>query len=160
MKIIIIAAVANNNIIGKDGKLPWNIKEEITFFRNTTYGFPVLMGYNTFLSLNKPLEGRLNLVITSKKNLLNTENVIYFNDIKSAIDYANELKTEKLFIIGGENLFNQTICLADEMIISKIKKDYIGNNKFPEIDKKNWLMIKEEVRNKFNIEYYKRNYEN
>lgn len=157
MKIIIIAAVANNNIIGKDGKLPWNIKEEMEFFRNTTLGYPVLMGYNTFLSLNKPLAQRLNLVITSKNFLKNTNNVIYFNIIKNAIDYAKELKFKNLFIIGGESIFKQTIFLADEMIISKIKKDYIGDTKFPEIEKTTWLKIKEETRDNFNIEYYKKN---
>ncbi|HPN38574.1 MAG TPA: dihydrofolate reductase [Melioribacteraceae bacterium] len=155
MEKIIIAAVSLNGVIGINGKLPWNIESDLLFFKNTTYGFPIVMGYNTFKSFINPLEGRPNIVITHKK-LNNYSNVFFLNNVKDALNFAESLNNKKLFIIGGSKIFEQTIKLADNLIISRIKEEYFGDARFPTINDKDWQLNFIETKDQFNIEFYRK----
>jgi len=155
MKKIIIAAVAENGVIGINGRLPWELKSDLEFFKSVTYGYPVFMGFKTFQTLKKPLTGRINIIISSKK-LGNFDNVYFFDSIEKGLIFAETLNNEKLFIIGGGKIFKQTIDLADVLIISKIKRTYFGDTFFPQIDKNYWELYNKENRIEFEIEYYKK----
>ncbi len=137
MEKIIIAAVSKNNVIGKNGKLPWTSKEEMSFFKKTTTGYPVIMGRKTYETLGKPLENRENIVISKNKNLSNTDLKV-FNSLLNAIEYCSEKKYEKVFIIGGGKIFEQAIKIADKILISEMKRTYNGNVFFPEISSEKW----------------------
>lgn len=158
MKIIIISAVAQNGVIGRsNGEMPWHIKEEFQHFKNTTFGFPVIMGRKTFESLKGPLKGRLNIVITRDKSLsFKFDDVKKFYSLNEAIEYCRTLNNEKTFIIGGGQIYKEGIDLTDELIISFLDFEADGDVYFPEINEKIWKPESREKRNRFEIVNYVR----
>ncbi len=158
MKKIIIAAVAKNGVIGRsNGEMPWHSKEEFAHFKQTTFGFPVIMGRKTFDTLGKPLKGRLNIVITRSKDVnYDFDEVKIFNTLKTAYDYCERAGTEKIFVIGGGEIYKQAMKDADEMIISIMDFDAEGDVFFPEIDKDDWNIIGRDKRGGFEILTYVR----
>ena len=90
MKIILIAAVAKNNVIGRStGEMPWHSKEDFQHFKQTTFGFPIIMGRKSFESLGKPLKGRLNIVLTKNSKLKEKfEEIMIFNSLEQAYEYC------------------------------------------------------------------------
>ena len=153
MRIIIIAAISKNGIIGRSsGEMPWHLKEEFQHFKNTTMGFPIIMGRKTFESLGKPLKGRLNIVITRNPNLeLDFDEVRKFYSLKESLNYCSSLEKEKVFITGGGEIYKQAIDLADEMILSFLTFDAEGDVYFPKIDRELWKEESREPRNDFEI---------
>jgi dihydrofolate reductase len=158
LKIIIISAIAQNRVIGRsNGDMPWHIKEEFQHFKNTTLGFPVIMGRKTFSTLGKPLKGRPNIVITRDKALrFEFDDVKKFYSLNEAIEYCKTLKTEKIFVIGGGDVYKQAIKIADEMILSFLTFEADGDVYFPEIDEKVWKVTSREKRDQFEIVSYAR----
>ncbi|MBZ0184157.1 MAG: dihydrofolate reductase [Melioribacteraceae bacterium] len=135
MEIIIIAAIANNNIIGKDGTIPWHSKEDFKHFKETTLGFPIIMGRKTFQSIGKPLVKRKNIIITRDKNYIyNHEDVFVFNDLINSIEFCRGENYEKVFIIGGAEIYIQALKFADRLIISHMKLETEGDTFFPEFE--------------------------
>lgn len=130
MKQIIIAAHDPNLVIGKDGSLPWRYKEDLKFFKNTTMGHPLLMGRVVFEELNeKPLPGREAIVLSKSREY---EHVPTFKSINEALEYLKANDYEKVFIIGGGEIYRQMMDKADEMIITEIHESYDGDTYFPE----------------------------
>jgi dihydrofolate reductase len=125
MKLIIIAAIARNRVIGKNGKLPWHIPEDLARFKQLTTNHTVIMGRKTFDSLDNPLRNRINIVITSR----------VINGVKSypSLDFALQaLKNEKeVFVIGGGRVFADALRLADELRLTLIDRDVDGDTYFP-----------------------------
>ena len=158
MKIIIIAAIAKNSVIGrKNGDMPWHIKEEFQHFKDTTMGSAIIMGRKTFETLGKPLKGRENIIITKNENFGAKFNSIkIFHSLNQSIDYCFKKKHEKIFIIGGGEIYKQAIPIADELIISHLKFEAEGEIKFPEIDYEEWQKISTEDRKQFEIVRYAR----
>jgi len=142
--ISLIVAIAKNGVIGRaSGQMPWHVKDEFKHFKNTTLGFSIIMGRKTFETLGKPLKGRLNIVVSRNQNYkTDFEEVVIKSSLQSAIDYCKELNPEKIFIIGGGEIFKQSIPLADEMIITFMKFDAEGEIKYPEFDSKQWKIEK------------------
>ena len=144
MIISLIVAIAKNGVIGKSsGEMSWHVKEEFQHFKNTTLGFPIIMGRKTFETLGKPLRGRLNIVV-SKNEVYKTgfDEVVVQNSLQSAIDYCKEQNPEKIFIIGGGEIYKQSISIVDEMIITFMKFEADGDVIFPEIKNENWMISK------------------
>jgi dihydrofolate reductase len=158
LKIIIISAIAQNRVIGRsNGDMPWHIKEEFQHFKNTTLGFPIIMGRKTFNALGKPLKGRLNIVITRDKALrFEFDDVKKFYSLNEAIEYCRTLNTEKIFVIGGGDVYAQAIKIADEMILSFLAFEAEGDIYFPSIDEKVWKVTSREKRDQFEIVFYTR----
>ncbi|MBA4406077.1 diacylglycerol kinase [bacterium] len=155
MKKIIIAAVSKNNVIGKDGKLPWHSKEELQHFKKITIGFPVIMGRKTWEVLGKPLEGRLNIVVTNNQDYTAPyREVVFFYSLKQALDFCKTSVYSKVFIIGGREIFNQIVDDADEMIISEMNFESEGDVYFPEVDGTKWQLDSNELFTDFTVHYY------
>ena len=141
MKIISIAAAAKNGSIGLKGQLPWEIPEDMKFFRDSTRGHMVLMGRKTLESLGKPLPNRINAVLTRDPNYKVPEGVLLFSDVKTAIDYFRNtqdsaVKTQRdagkdLFVIGGAQIYEQAMDLVDEVWLTQIDQDAPGDAFFP-----------------------------
>lgn len=128
MKIILIAAHDPDLVIGKDGDLPWYYPEDLKFFKQTTMGHPLLMGRIVFESLNeKPLPGRESVVLSRSKSY---DHVATFKSIDEALKYLSD--HDKVFVIGGGEIYKQTINMADQLIITEIHKKYEGDTFFPE----------------------------
>lgn len=140
MIISLIVAIAQNGIIGKSsGQMLWHVKEEFQHFKNTTLGFPIIMGRKTFETLGKPLKGRLNIVVSRNKTYKTTyDDVIIKSSLEQAIEFCRSLKQEKIFIIGGGEIYKQSIHIVDEMIITYMKFEAEGDVKFPEFNKSEW----------------------
>ncbi len=158
MKISIISAVAQNGVIGRsNGEMPWHVKEEFQHFKKTTLGYPIIMGRITFETLGKPLKDRLNVVITNQPGYtLPFEEVKIFRTLTEAVEAVSKLNPEKIFIIGGGQVYRQAIEFADEMIISIMKFDAEGDVLFPEIDPGRWNEVSREVRDLFDIITYEK----
>jgi len=156
LKIIIIAAIAQNGVIGKaNGEMPWHVKEEFQHFKQTTLGSTVIMGRKTFETLGKPLKGRENIIVTSTKNFkVAFDETLVTHSLKDAIEYCKSKKYEKAFIIGGGNIYKQAMPLAYEMILSFMKFEAEGEVTFPEIKPVTWKLVSTEDREQFEIRRY------
>lgn len=138
MKISLIAAKARNNVIGRENDLVWRLPADFRRFKNLTSGNYILMGRKTFESLGKPLPNRTHLVITRNENYEVPEGHHVFETVEKAIIFCNKIGVEKLFIIGGGEIYSQTIDLADELIITEVEAEPEGDTFFPEIDESVW----------------------
>jgi len=158
LKIILIAAVAKNNVIGRStGEMPWHSKEDFQHFKQTTLGFPIIMGRKSFESLGKPLKGRLNIILTKNSKLKEKfEEIMIFNSLEQAYEYCEVANNEKIFVIGGGQIFKQAINNADEMIISHMDFDAKGDVVFPKINLSKWKISSREKRSEFEIVTYVR----
>lgn len=125
MKLVIIAALGRNRVIGKDGKLPWHISEDLKRFKCLTTGHTVLMGRKTFESLGKPLPNRRNVVLTSQE----ISGVETYPTLAQALHALEQ--EEKVFVIGGGEVFAQLLDQADELHLTLVDKDVEGDTYFP-----------------------------
>jgi dihydrofolate reductase len=150
-EIIIIAAVSENNVIGKDNAIPWRISEDFRHFKSLTMGHPCIMGRKTFESLPlnfRPLPGRENIILSSNGNY-HQEGAKTFGSIDEAIEYCRKKNEEKAFIIGGASVYNAAMKLADVLEITKVHKSFEGDALFPEISPDEWkIEIKEDFEGK------------
>jgi dihydrofolate reductase len=157
LKKIIIAAVSRNNVIGRDGKIPWHSKEEFKHFKSTTIGFPIIMGRKTFESIGKPLPGRLSIIITRQRDYAaEFQNVLTFHSLPDSIDYCEKKGYEKVFIIGGFQIYQEAVDLADEMIISEMMFEVEGDTYFPEFKTEKWDLFLSSNHEEFEVNYYRR----
>jgi len=155
LKMIIIAAVSENNVIGKNGSIPWRSKEEITHFKNTTMNYPILMCRKTFASLKKPLSDRTNLVLSRKSNFnISEDNVFSFSSIGEVYDFSKKNNFTKLFVIGGGEIYSQLIDKADQLLISRMRFTIEGDTYFPKIDPLIWGLKSKESFKDFVLEKY------
>lgn len=153
MDIIIIAAMTKNRVIGKDGKLPWDIPEELNMFRSLTKDSTVMMGRRTYDSIGHPLPKRNNIIVSRSVSAI--EGVDVYNNIKDAVTKAKSYG-KVIFIIGGSTIYKETIPIADKMFLSYIKKDYDGDTYFPEFNEDDWAIEKKEDHEEFEFVIYKR----
>jgi len=142
--ISIIVAIAQNGVIGKsNGEMSWHVREEFQHFKNSTLGFPIIMGRKTFETLGKPLKGRLNLVVSRNKSYKTSfDDVVIKSSLEAAIEHCKSLKPEKIFIIGGGEIYKQAISFVDEMIITFMKFEAEGEVKFPVYKNDEWISEK------------------
>lgn len=155
MKLSIIVAHDPNLVIGKDGELPWHFSADLKFFKKTTMGSPMLMGRGVFEELNeKPLPGRENVVLSRSQSY---DHVPTFSSLDEALNYLSD--QEQVFIIGGGEIYKQTIDQVDELIITQVKKEYEGDTYFPEYRDmigEIWEEVWKEEHEEFSFVKYKR----
>lgn len=138
-----IAAASENNIIGSNNELPWKLSTDFKYFKNKTWGMPVIMGRNSFDAMKKALPGRINIVITRKTGW-QAENVFVVHTIDKAIEKAKESDAKEIFIIGGGEIFKQTISIIDRIYLTRVHTIVKGDTFYPEIDKTKWQLKSEE----------------
>ncbi len=153
--ITLIAAIAKNNCIGKNNTLPWNIPEDLKHFRELTKGKTVLMGRKTFDSIialiGKPLPNRQSIVITKQNDFVAPDGVEIFHELDRALnDHAND----DLWIIGGAQIYNETIANADRLEITHINQTIDGDAFFPTIDLSIWKEVARDDRDGFSFVTY------
>ena len=149
--ITLIAALTKDKVIGKDGKLPWDIPEEMQHFRSTTKDGIIMMGRKTYDSIGHPLPKRVNIVISSStKEIPGCE---VFDDVQKALERANGFHKE-IFVIGGSTIFRQTLPFVDRMILSWVKKYYPGDTFFPDFDEKEWIVSRKEEHAEYDVVWY------
>ncbi|HEX8286647.1 MAG TPA: dihydrofolate reductase [Pyrinomonadaceae bacterium] len=119
MAIIGIAAIARNYAIGKNGKLPWHSPADLKFFKETTLNHAVVMGFNTWQSIGKPLPKRLNTVLSRTAQIENQPNVLLFRSVKEVLALSKYLNCD-LFIIGGAQTYQNFADVIDKWIVTEI----------------------------------------
>ena len=153
--ITIIAAIAENNALGKNNELIWHIPADLKRFKKVTSGHDVIMGRNTFESLGKPLPNRTNIVITRNKNYV-AEGCIVVHSLNEAIYEASE--DENPFILGGAQIYAEAIKIADKLDVTLVHQSFEADAFFPEIDKNIWEEVSREdfeadEKNKYNYSF-------
>lgn len=158
MKITIVAAVARNGVIGRANDLPWYLPEDLKRFKKLTAGKIVLMGRKTFESilgrLNKPLPNRTNVVVTHNRSYEVPSGVLLFHTLEEAVDSLGS--AGDIYIIGGGEIFRETIPIADRLEITHVAQDAPGDVYFPEIDSNQWKKVWEEPHDSFTFATYER----
>ena len=142
MKITLVAAIASNNVIGKENSLPWSIPEDLKRFKQMTSGHTILMGRKTFDSIGRPLPNRQNIVMTKDKNF-EQEGIKVINDFDEALELIKE-SNEDVFVIGGSKIYELFEPVANSLAITRILKDFEGDAFFPDINWDLWQIEKEE----------------
>jgi dihydrofolate reductase len=144
VKIVLLAAVADNGVIGRDNALPFRQSSDLKRFKALTLGKPVLMGRKTYLSIGKPLPGRTNIVVSRNPDFA-PEGVVVARSLDSALaaarDKARQSGSGEIVVIGGTDIFMQTMPLADRMEITHVRARPAGDTVFPPIDATQWRVV-------------------
>ena len=135
MNLSLIAAVDENNGIGKNNQLPWHLPADLKHFKNLTTGHPIIMGRNTFDSIGKALPNRKNIVVTRQKDL-KIEGVEIVNSLDEAVMLCKN--EDEVFIIGGSQIFDQSFPIANTLYLTRIHEVFDADTHFPGIDKNIW----------------------
>lgn len=142
MIISLIAAASTNNVIGKDNKLLWHLPNDMKFFRNTTWGMPVIMGRKTYDALaGEPLPGRFNFVITHNRSWdPRNVKVKVMDSLAGAVEAAGETDAKEVFVIGGGEIYQQSMTIADKIYLTRVHTVVEGDAYFPVIDEAVWQL--------------------
>jgi dihydrofolate reductase len=139
--IIIVAAVAENGVIGRGNALPWRLKSDMTRFRALTTGKPVVLGRKTFASIGKPLPGRTTIVISRDANF-SAPGIVVAPNFESALAAARgdalRRNAGAIIVAGGADIYVQTLPLATQLVITEVHQRVDGDTRFPAIDPKVW----------------------
>jgi dihydrofolate reductase len=130
MEISIIAAMAANRVLGKDGSIPWDLPADRRHFRALTMGHPVIMGRKTFISIGRPLPGRMNIVLSRQPDF-RAEGFVKAASLEEALRLCDGY--EEVFICGGEGLYREAMGLATNIYLTIVNRDYDGDRFFPAI---------------------------
>jgi dihydrofolate reductase len=145
-RLAMIAAVAENGVIGAGSSIPWRIPSDMAHFKRTTMGKPIIMGRRQFEIFNRPLPGRTNIVV-SRQPGYQPEGVIVINDLVAAIDHARTIAeaegAEEAVVIGGGEIYAEAMPLADRLYISHVALRPDGDVFFPAIDPAVWKVMAE-----------------
>jgi len=130
MIVSIIAAMAENRVIGRGNEMPWEVPSELKRFKETTMGHPVIMGRKTFESIGHPLPGRKNVIITSQQDYSAAGSIIV-PDLQAALAACEG--ADEVFICGGDTVYREAMSLADRIYLTIIEEEFDGDSFFPEI---------------------------
>ena len=140
----LIAALAENRVIGVDNSMPWHLPGDFKYFKATTLGKPIIMGRKTWDSLGRPLPGRLNLVVTRQTDL-QLEGAEVFTSLEAAVQRAEEWATgqgvDEVMLIGGAQLYAQGLEHADRLYLTRVALSPEGDAWFPEFDEAQWTLV-------------------
>ena len=141
MKIVLVAAIGDNSVIGRDGQLPWRLKSDLQHFRKVTMNRPLIMGRKTLESIGKPLPGRTNIVLTRDLALI-APGAVLATSLDAALSFARadaaKRGVDEIMVIGGSDIFAATMPMADRLEITHVHASPEGDVRFPPIDPEVW----------------------
>jgi dihydrofolate reductase len=143
MKISLIAALAENRVIGKNNDLPWQLPDDMKYFMETTKGHHCIMGrknYDSIPAKFRPLANRENIVVT-RQNSFNAPGCTVVNSIEEGIAIARKNNELETFIIGGAEIYRQSLAFADRLYLTEIKAVIDGDTFFPAVDHSKWKEV-------------------
>jgi len=147
MQIVLVAAIGENNVIGRDGQLPWRLKSDLQHFRALTMNRPVIMGRKTYESIGKPLKGRTNIVLTRAPGL-KAPGTVLATSLEAAFAMARQdavkRGVDEIMVIGGSAVFADSMARANRLEITHVHAAPEGDTLFPPIDPKVWREAKRE----------------
>lgn len=140
VQLSIITALDRNRVIGLNNRLPWSLPADLLRFKRITWGKPIIMGRNTYESIKRPLPGRKNIILSRSKP--NYPGCFVYSSLEEALEQQKDEK--EVFIIGGENLYRQTISIVNRLYLTIIHHQFEGDTYFPEWDLAEWEIIEQE----------------
>lgn len=146
MKISLIAAVAENNVIGYKNRLPWRLPADFKHFKEITMGHHLIMGQNTFESIGRPLPGRQTVILSLEKDY-KKPGCKTSNSIEEALKIAKDNGEKEVMIVGGSSVYKQFLPISNKIYLTKIHHRFEGDAFFPEIDMNEWKTTSEEKHN-------------
>ncbi|WP_254840287.1 dihydrofolate reductase [Natronomonas marina] len=162
MKVVLVAAVAENGVIGSDGGMPWHYPEDLRQFKETTMGHPVVMGRRTYESiasrLGGPLPGRTNVVLSRQDSLDLPEGAVHARSIDEALSAAEAAlddDREAVYVVGGATVYEEFLDRADELRITEIPESPDGDTRFPDIGEE-WAATDRERAGELTVVTYRR----
>lgn len=157
-RLSLLVAMAKNRVIGRDNKLPWNLPADLKHFKFLTMGQTIVMGRKTYESIGKPLPGRVNIIITRQEGY-EVPGATVVSSIDDALLMCEKIRSinGENFIIGGEELYRQTLKICQRIYITEIQRDFEGDVYFPEVDPNEWEETQRDKHiseNDTNLEYH------
>ena len=144
MIISAIVATGKNGVIGSNNEIPWYLPADLAYFKKTTIGKPIIMGRNTFHSIGRPLPKRTNIVIT-RDPFFSAEGILVAHDIEEALTLAQETGATEVFIIGGGQIYRQSMDYWDKIYLTEVDIQVEGDTFFPEINSTEWREISRNI---------------
>jgi dihydrofolate reductase len=143
--VALVVAVAENGVIGQDGKLPWRLKSELQHFRAVTWGKPMVVGRKTYQSFaRRPLPGRTNIVVTRDRTLA-LPGAVVTTSVPAALEAARgdamRRGVDEISVVGGADIYAQTLAEADRLVVTRVKLQPAGDTTFPPIDPALWREV-------------------
>ncbi len=142
MRITLIAALARNRVIGRDHRLPWRLPADLRFFKQTTMGKPLLMGRRTWESIGRPLPGRRMIVLSGDPGY-QAAGCVVVPTLDEALALAGAVP--EVMVIGGATLYEQTLPLAERLVLTRIDGEIPGDVWFPVWEEQDWRLVWEEA---------------
>jgi len=147
LKVVLVAAVGENGVIGREGQLPWRLKSDLQHFKMVTLNRPMIMGRKTYESIGRPLPGRTNIVLTRDLGLI-APGCVLATSWDAAFGFAREdarkREVDEVMIIGGSDVFAETLPYADRLEITRVHASPEGDVRFPPIDPTIWRETRRE----------------
>lgn len=158
LRLSLLVAMARNRVIGRNNKLPWYLPADLKHFKSLTMRQTIVMGRKTYESIGKPLPGRINIIITRQAGY-EVPGAIVVSSVDDALLRCEETSSNQgeSFIIGGEELYRQTLRICQRMYITEIQRDFEGDVFFPKFDPNEWKETQRDKHiseNDTNLEYH------
>ena len=153
-RIVLVAAVADNGVIGADGTIPWRLPDDLKHFRRTTTGHTVLMGRKTYQSIGRPRPDRTNIVITRDPSWT-ADGVHVAHSVKDAIERAHDFAGD-VMVIGGGTVYAETRPLADAQVLTEVHRSPAGDTRYPPYDRAEWAETRRERYDGYHIVWLER----
>ena len=144
MRVTIIAAVADNGVIGQGNDIPWRLPEDWRYFKRTTMGHHLIMGRRTWDSIGRPLPGRTTIVVSRGRPEL-PKGVRLAHSLEQALDFARQAGDDEAFVAGGAEIFRRTLPLADRILLTRVRAEPDGDTTFPHWEPSEWELTSEEI---------------
>lgn len=135
-----IAAMSDNRVIGINNQLPWRLPADLRHFKSLTTGHPILMGRKTYESIGRPLPNRINIIIT-RNPALTIPDCIVVTTFEAALERAAALEKQEIFIIGGAEVYQQSLPFLDRIYLTVVHDNFEGDAFFPVLDMQIWKQI-------------------
>ncbi|HVS78799.1 MAG TPA: dihydrofolate reductase [Candidatus Saccharimonadales bacterium] len=146
MIISAIVAVSDNGVIGKDGKMPWRLPDESAYFKRTTVGHPIITGRKNFEAMRRPLPDRLNVIVTRQPDYKAPEGAVVAHSIDEALNLPEVRAAEEVFIIGGQQIYEEIMPKVDRLYLTKVHTAIDGGTAFFHYDPNEWRLVRSEER--------------
>jgi dihydrofolate reductase len=141
-RITLVAAVADNGVIGNDGDIPWRIPADFAHFKALTLGHVLVMGRATYESIGRPLPGRTTIVLTRDRSWT-SEGVLVAPDLSTALRLAADVDPE-VFVVGGASVYAEALAVADAQVLTEVHLSPVGDTRYPVFDPTQWVETRRE----------------
>ena len=144
VRVVIVVAVAENGVIGRDNDMPWRLPSDLRHFRRLTLGRPIVMGRRTFESIGRPLDGRTNIVVT-RDPAFRADGVVDAHSLGAALDAARAVArrdgVDAVMVTGGGQIYAEALPLADRVELTEVRLAPDGGTRFPPLDPADWREV-------------------